>query len=100
MKATKRGNDFGTPGGKSRKLECTLHGFGTAIAKKDMLKSLRCESGKPCEQACAYIVIDDFRAGNETLCLRCKGRGNLKSSMADIGYTVSCRAVDIFTPFF
>jgi len=98
MKAAQSGNYTSAPSGDTRKFEGTLNRLGTTVAEKDMRKALRRETRKAFKQTRTHIVIDDFRTGDETLCLRRESRSNFWSPMPYVGYTVTRGTVEVLAP--
>ncbi len=98
MEAAQGCNYAGAPGGDARKFEGTLDSLGTAVAEKDTAESLRRETRKAFKETRAYVVINDFRTGDEAQGLRCKSTSNFWSPVPYAGYTVTGGAVEIFAP--
>src|SRR5579859_6575161 len=98
MEAPQRGDYASAPAGDTRKFESPLYRFSPTVTEKDACKSFRHEMGKTFKQASAHIVVDNLRAGDETLGLRCDSLGHLRSSMSDVRYAVARGTVDIFAP--
>src|SRR5437016_4232457 len=99
MKTTQHGDNASTSCGEAGEFQRTFNGFSAAVTEKDRIEPFGGEMGKPFKQASTYIIVEDFRAGNEALGLEYKCGSNLRSTVTDICHSMPCGAVDILATF-
>src|SRR5579859_3793164 len=95
MKAAQRCHDAGASCDKPREFECAFDGLGATVAEKDARRFLRRELREPFEQAGARIVIDNFGAGDEALCLHRQSRRDFWPPVSYTGDAMPGGAIDV-----
>src|SRR5579875_1393216 len=84
---------------ETRELQSAFYRFGTAIAEESTRQALRHQPYQALQQMCTHIVVDSFRAGDQTQGLLRESRRDFCPSMPNVCHPMPGATIDVLASF-